>query len=222
METPEHLQTHRHVRKRRTLGNTRSRCMLPKLKGAEWKQLLSIQMLRKKWAKNVESKGTEWKQLASFRKSLLCRDNTETAVTEQEAEAVLLNRPLLVTIRYGPLLSWYLKILDMEKRSIFKKETVSPYTETNDLGSQKSMDVEMREPWAMKQADNNVAYKWNRTEPSRISKINRCRDERAMSIWAMKQAHKNVAYKRNRTESSRISKINRCRDERAMNNEAST
>ena len=110
----------------------------------------------------------------------------------------------------------------MEKQSIFKKETVSPYTETNDLGSQKSMDVEMREPWAMKQADNNVAYKWNRTEPSRISKINRCRDERAMSIWAMKQAHKNVAYKRNRTESSRISEINRCRDERAMNNEAST
>ena len=181
METPEHLQTHRHVRKRRTLGNTRSRCMLPKLKGAEWKQLLSIQMLRKKWAKNVESKGTEWKQLASFRKSLLCRDTTETAVTEQEAEAVLLNRPLLVTIRYGPLLSWYLKILDMEKRSIFKKETVSPYTETNDLGSRKSMDVEMREPWAMKQAHKNVAYKWNRTERSLISKINKGRDARAMS-----------------------------------------
>ena len=34
----------------------------------------------------------------------------------------------------------------MEKRSIFKKETVSLYTETNDLGSRKSMDVEMREP----------------------------------------------------------------------------
>ena len=33
-----------------------------------------------------------------------------------------------------------------------------------------------------KQAHNNVAYKWNRTEPSPISKINRRRDERAMSI----------------------------------------
>ena len=219
MEAPEHLQTHRHVRKRRTIGTTRSRCMLPKLKGAEWKQLLSIQMLRKKWAKNVELKGTEWKQLASFRKSLLCRDNTETAVTEKEAEAVLLNRPLLVTIRYGPLLSWYLKSTRYRKRSILKKEAVPLYSETNDLGSRKSMDVEMREPWAMKQAHKNVAYKWNRTERSLISKINKVEMREPL---AMKQAHKNVVYKRNRAERSLISKINKGRDSRAMSNEAST
>ena len=68
-----------------------------------------LKMFRKKWAKNVGLKGTEWKQFASFQKSLLCRDTTGTAVTEQEIEAALHNRPLLVTIRYGPLLSWYLK-----------------------------------------------------------------------------------------------------------------
>ena len=150
METPEHLQTHRHVRKRRTLGNTRSRCMLPKLKGAEWKQLLSIQMLRKKWAKNVESKGTEWKQLASFRKSLLCRDNTETAVTEQEAEAVLLNRPLLVTIRYGPLLSWYLKYTRYGKTEyLYERNSLTLYgnerprvSEINGCGDARAMSNE--------------------------------------------------------------------------------
>ena len=37
----------------------------------------------------------EWKQFASFQKSLLCRDTTGTAVTEQEVEAVLHNRPLV-------------------------------------------------------------------------------------------------------------------------------
>ena len=138
-------------------------------------------MLRKKWAKNVELKGTEWKQLASFQKSLLCRDTTGTAVTEQEIEAALHNRPLLVTIRYGPLLSWYLKSTRYRKQSILKKEAVPLYTETNDLGSRKSMDVEMQEPWSMKQAHKNVAYKWNRTKRSLISKINKGRDSRAMS-----------------------------------------
>ena len=54
-----------------------------------------LKMLRKKWAKNVGLKGTEWKQFASFQKSLLCRDSTGTAVTEQEVEAVLHNRPLV-------------------------------------------------------------------------------------------------------------------------------
>ena len=53
----------------------------------------------------MELKGTEWKQLASFQKSLLYRDTTGAAVTEQEVEAALHNTPLLVTIRYGPLLS---------------------------------------------------------------------------------------------------------------------
>ena len=54
-----------------------------------------LKMLRKKWAKNVGLKGTEWKQFASSQKSLLCRDTTGTAVTEQEVEAVLHNRPLV-------------------------------------------------------------------------------------------------------------------------------
>ena len=44
--------------------------------------------------------------------------------------------------------------------------------ELNLLGSRKSIDVEMGEPWAMKQAHKNVAYKQNRTESSRILKIN--------------------------------------------------
>ena len=107
----------------------------------------------------------------------------------------------------------------MEKQSIFKKETVSPYTETNDLGSRKSMDVEMREPWAMKQAHKNVAYKWNRTERSLISKINKVEMREPL---ATKHAHKNVVYKRNRAERSLISKINKGRGSSAMSNEAST
>ena len=136
-----------------------------------------LKMLRKKWAKNVGLKGTEWKQFASFQKSLLCRDTTGTAVTEQEVEAVLHNRPF-GTVLFCPDIS---NLLDIGKRSILKKEAVPLYTETNDLGSRKSMDVEMREPWAMKQAHKNVAYKWNRTERSLISKINKGRDSRAMS-----------------------------------------
>ena len=59
-------------------------------------------------------KGTEWKQFASFQKSLLCRDTTGTAVTEQEIEAALHNRPLLVTIRYGPLFPDISNLLDTE------------------------------------------------------------------------------------------------------------
>ena len=53
--------------------------------------------------------------------------------------------------------------------------------ELNPLESRKSIDVEMREPWAMKQEHKNVAYKRNRTELSLISKINKGRDARAMS-----------------------------------------
>ena len=47
----------------------------------------------------------------------------------------------------------------------------------------------------MKQAHKNVAYKWNRTERSLISKINKVEMREPL---AMKQAHKNVVYKRNR------------------------
>ena len=64
------------------------------------------------------------------------------------------------TVLFCPDIS---NLLDIGKRSILKKEAVPLYTETNDLRSRKSMDVEMREPWAMKQAHKNVAYKWNRT-----------------------------------------------------------
>ena len=71
----------------------------------------------------------------------------------------------------------------------------------------------------MKQAHKNVAYKWNRTERSLISKINKVEMREPL---AMKQAHKNVVYKRNRAERSLISKINKGRDWRAMSNEAST
>ena len=124
------------------------------------------------------------------------------------------------TFWYGPLLSWYLKSTRyIGKRSILKKEAVPLYTETNDLRSRKSMDVEMREPWAMKQAHKNVAYKWNRTERSLISKINKVEMREPL---ATKHAHKNVVYKRNRAERSLISKINKGRDSRAMSNEAST
>ena len=49
------------------------------------------------------------------------------------------------------------------------------------LGSRKSINVEMREPWAMKQEHKNVAYKRNRTEQSLFLKINKGRDARAMS-----------------------------------------
>ena len=101
-----------------------------------------LKMLRKKWAKNVGLKGTEWKQFASFQKSLLCRDTTGTAVTEQEVEAVLHNRPLVRSF-FCPDIS---NLQDIGKRSILKKEAVPLYSETNDLGSRKSMDVEMREP----------------------------------------------------------------------------
>ena len=71
----------------------------------------------------------------------------------------------------------------------------------------------------MKQAHKNVAYKWNRTERSLISKIIKVEMREPL---AMKQAHKNVVYKRNRAERSLISKINKGRDWRAMSNEAST
>ena len=71
----------------------------------------------------------------------------------------------------------------------------------------------------MKQAHKNVAYKWNRTERSLISKINKVEMREPL---AMKQAHKNVVYEQNITERSLISKINKGRDARAMSNEAST
>ena len=83
-----------------------------------------LKMLRKKWAKNVGLKGTEWKQFASFQKSLLCRDTTGTAVTEQEVEAVLHNRPLV--------------------RSSL--QCLTNEIELTPLGSRKSIDVEMGEP----------------------------------------------------------------------------
>ena len=120
------------------------------------------------------------------------------------------------TVLFCPDIS---NLLDIGKRSILKKEAVPLYTETNDLRSRKSMDVEMREPWAMKQAHKNVAYKWNRTERSLISKINKVEMREPL---AMKQAHKNVVYKRNRAERSLISKINKGRGSSAMSNEAST
>ena len=71
----------------------------------------------------------------------------------------------------------------------------------------------------MKQAHKNVAYKWNRTERSLISKINKVEMREPL---AMKQAHKNVAYKWNRTKRSLFLKINKGRDARVMSNEART
>ena len=71
----------------------------------------------------------------------------------------------------------------------------------------------------MKQAHRNEPYKWNRTERSLISKINKVEMREPL---AMKQAHKNVVYKRNRAERSLISKINKGRGSSAMSNEAST
>ena len=71
----------------------------------------------------------------------------------------------------------------------------------------------------MKQAHKNVAYKWNRTERSLISKINKVEMREPL---ATKHAHKNVVYKRNRAERSLISKINKGRGSSAMSNEAST
>ena len=71
----------------------------------------------------------------------------------------------------------------------------------------------------MKQTHKNVAYKWNRTERSLISEINKVEMREPL---AMKQAHRNEPYKWNRTERSLISKINKGRDARAMSNEAST
>ena len=134
------------------------------------------------------------------------------------------------TVLFCPDIS---NLLDIGKRSILKKEAVPLYTETNDLGSRKSMDVEMREPWSMKQAHKNVAYKWNRTERSLISKINNGIELNDLSSWksikvemrepwAMKQAHKNVAYKWNRSERSLFLEINKSWDARAMSNEART
>ena len=136
-----------------------------------------LKMFRKKWAKNVGLKGNGMEAI--------CELPEITALQRYHGNSCNwagswggFTQQTFGTVLFCPDIS---NLQDIGKRSILKKEAVPLYSETNDLGSRKSMDVEMREPWAMKQAHKNVAYKWNRTERSLISKINKGRDARAMS-----------------------------------------
>ena len=172
-------------------------------------------MFRKKWAKNVGLKGNGMEAI--------CELPEITALQRYHGNSCNwagswggFTEQTFGTVLFCPDIS---NLLDIGKRSILKKEAVSLYTETNDLGSRKSMDVEMREPWSMKQAHMNAAY--NGIELNDLWSRKSIKVE-MREPWAMKQAHKNVAFKWNRTERSLIKKTNKGRDSRAMSNEAST